>query len=64
MQVQINDRQKATLKSIIKTGKANYNDPELDRRSIRALVARELVKVTEMKKGIFVQATAKGKKLN
>jgi len=63
-QVQINEKQRDNLKAIIKAKKIDYNSPDLDRRSIRALVARELVKLVDQKTGTFVIPTAKGKKLN
>jgi hypothetical protein len=62
--ITINERQMDNLKLIVKSGKMDYDSAELDRRSIRALAARDLVKITETKKGVFVQPTAKGKKLN
>ncbi len=61
----INTIQKRTLKDIVKRGgkvdviKANYN-----LRTVQALVRRDFAKLTSNKKGNFVIATAKGKKLD
>lgn len=60
--VKLSNRQSETLDNVVNTGKIDYK--ELDGRSVRALEARGLVKVAESKKGTFVTATAKGKKLN
>ena len=60
--VNINEKQTDTLKSIVKSGKMNVIEAKLDKRTINALETRGLVKKSENKKGIFVIATAKGKK--
>lgn len=59
----LTESQATNLKNIIKAGKIAYTDASLDRRSVRALAARDLVKVTAQKSGDVVSATAKGKKL-
>lgn len=60
--VKLTQKQNKNLAQVVSTGKTNYKD--LDGRSVRALAIRGLVKVTENKKGVFVTATAKGKKMN
>jgi predicted transcriptional regulator len=60
--IQINEKQTDTLKSIVKTGKVNVIEANLDKRTVNALETRGLVKKSENKKGLFVIATAKGKK--
>lgn len=61
--VTINPKQTTALKSIVRSGKkVNIIEANLDKRSINALEARGLVKKYETKKGLFVIATAKGKK--
>ena len=59
-QISISEKSLDTLKNIVKAGKVSTAD--YDKRSIRALATRELVKLIENKKGIFVAPTAKGKK--
>jgi predicted MarR family transcription regulator len=59
-QVVLTEKQKEVLGLILKSDKADA--AEFDKRSIKALEMRELVKLTETKKGTFVKATAKGKK--
>lgn len=56
----LNEKQTKALKNIIAAGTANYGD--FDGRAIRALKGRELVKVKKNSKGVFVMATAKGRK--
>jgi hypothetical protein len=60
--MKLNDNQARTLDNIVNTGKIDYK--ELDGRAVRALSLRELVKVTENRKGTFVVPTAKGRKWN
>lgn len=60
--VKLSDNQSKNLKDIVCSGRINYT--EVDGRAIRALSRLGLVKVTENSKGKFVEATAKGKKLN
>ena len=59
--VTLNEKQTKTLKDIINAGTAPYNT--FDGRAIRALSGRELVKVKENRKGRFVTATTKGRKV-
>ena len=61
-EIVINERQAENLTAVIQAGKIDYNDPNLDRRSIKALEKRGLVKLNEIKKGTFVVPTAIGKK--
>jgi len=60
-QINISEKSLDTLKSIVKAG-GKISTDDFDKRSIRALATRELVKISENKKGIFVAPTAKGKK--
>jgi predicted MarR family transcription regulator len=63
MQTQINERQEDTLKDIIaRGGRVDVVEANFDLRTIRALENRQLVSKSENSKGIFVKATAKGKK--
>jgi len=59
--VSINENQEKALKMIVKDGQSLIKG-NFDRRTISAFENRGLVKTTEKKKGIFVAATAKGKK--
>ena len=59
-QINISEKSLSTLKDIVKAG-GKVDASVFDKRSLRALGARELVKVTETKKGIYVAPTAKGK---
>lgn len=59
--ITINDKQKDTLKDVVKAGRAIV-EGNFDKRTINALEVRGLVKKSENKKGIFVAPTAKGKK--
>lgn len=58
----LNDNQVKTLRYILDAGTIDYQ--EIDGRAVRALSSRGFVKVTENKRGKFVTATAKGKKLS
>ena len=60
--ISINERQTDTLKSIVTEGKQLIRG-NFDKRTCRALETRGLVKITTNKKGEFVNATAKGKKI-
>lgn len=60
MNTSLNDNQKEVLAGIIKCGKAETK--AFHTGTLKALDNRGLVKLTENKKGRFVQATAKGKK--
>lgn len=62
VQLTLTARQKTELAYVIKRHKVETR--EVDGRSINALERRGLVKINETKKGTFVVATAKGKKLN
>jgi len=57
----INDAQFDTLMKIAAGGKQLVKG-NFDIRTVGALEARGLVKKTETKKGVFVSATAKGRK--
>lgn len=57
----INENQAKTLKAIVSAGKQQVKG-NYDTRTVGALENRGLVKKTETKKGIFVAATAKGRK--
>lgn len=59
--ISINDKQSDALKAIVKTGKQVVKG-NFDIRTVGALEARGLVKTSENSKGLFVIATAKGKK--
>lgn len=59
----INQKQTDTLKSIIKTGKINVVEADLDLRTIRALERRGFAKLMENSRGTFVSPTSKGKKV-
>lgn len=62
MNTAINETQTDTLKWIVKAGKTDIVEANLDKRTINALARRGFVKVTENKKGTFAVPTAKGKK--
>jgi predicted transcriptional regulator len=62
-QITISEKSLGTLKDIItETGRVNIVEKQIDKRSVRALETRGLVKTTENKNGQFVSVTAKGKK--
>ena len=61
-EIVINKTQEKALKSLVKTG-GKVSVDGFDKRTINALSKRDLVKVTENKKGTFVAATAKAKKI-
>ena len=61
--ISINPKQTKVLKGIVKNGgRVDIVVANLDLRTINALASRDLVKKIESAKGIFVTATAKGKK--
>jgi hypothetical protein len=60
MQTELTKPQQKILKAIVSAGKTPI--AEFDKRKLRALDNRKLIKVTSNKKGEFVQATAAGKK--
>lgn len=59
--VSINPKQVSVLKLVVSNGKLELTK-KIDKRTVNALEARGLVKVTSSKKGAFVAPTAKGKK--
>jgi hypothetical protein len=59
-QITISNSSLNTLKKIIHNGKTDISD--YDKRSVRALASRGLVKIFNQKSGVFVATTAKGKK--
>ncbi len=58
--ININEKQISALQNILKKGKIIADG--FDKRTVRALELRGLVKTSANKKGFFVQPTAKGKK--
>lgn len=58
---EITKSQEKTLKTLIKDGKSDAK--AFNGNTIKALASRGFVKTTENKKGVFVIATAKGKKI-
>jgi hypothetical protein len=62
MDIKLSEKQTKNLKTVIGSGKVSIKD--LDGRSVNALEARGLVKVSYNTKGTWVSPTAKGKKLN
>lgn len=61
--ISINANQEKVLKSIVSAGGRQPMKGNYDVRTVGALETRGLVKRTENKQGVFVSATAKGKKL-
>lgn len=59
----INANQERVLKAIVSAGGRQPMKGNYDVRTVGALETRGLVKRTESKKGIFVSATQKGKRL-
>lgn len=61
-QIQINDVQTKILKDLVKAG-GKVETKGYNGNTIKALDKRGLVKISENKKGTFVAATAKAKKV-
>lgn len=59
----ISPNQEKILKSIVTAGGRQPIKGNYDVRTVGALESRGLVKRTESKQGVFVSATAKGKRL-
>lgn len=60
-EIKLSKAQEETLGAIVKVGKTSIGD--YNKRTVTALEGKGLVKVTELKKGVFVAPTAKGKKI-
>jgi DNA-binding MarR family transcriptional regulator len=58
--ITLSANQAKVLKEVVAGGKIDLTS--VDKRAVKALETRGLVKTTENKKGIFVAPTAKGKK--